>query len=46
MLLAEKSFETFSKYNTFRIISESFALNLIISMPFTTNNCLILYNAG
>ena len=35
MLLDEKSFETFRKQNTFEIISESFALNLITSTPFT-----------
>ena len=35
MLLAEKPFEVFPKQNTFGIISESFALNLIISTPFT-----------
>ena len=35
MLHAEKPFGTFPKHNTFRIISEFFALNLIISTPFT-----------
>ena len=35
MLLTEKPFEIFPKHNIVKVSSESFALNLIISVPFT-----------
>ena len=41
MLVTEKSYETFPKHNIVGVSSESFALNLIISVP---NNCLPHYN--
>ena len=34
-IVLEKSFEMFLKQNGFATISESFALNLIISLPLT-----------
>ena len=37
------SFEMFPGHNRVAAISESFALNLIISVPL--NNCLLHYNA-
>ena len=35
MFLTEKSSEIFPKHNEFATISESFALNLVISQPLT-----------
>ena len=35
MLSFAQSFEMFPKHNEYEIISESFALNLIISVPLT-----------
>ena len=35
MLVTEKSYEIFPKHNVVEVSTESFALNLIISVPFT-----------
>ena len=42
MLSTEKSFEMFPRHNGLATISESFALDLWITVP---NNCLPHYNA-
>ena len=44
MLSCDQSFEMFPKHNEYARISESFALNLIISVSLT-NNYLLHYNA-
>ena len=41
-----QSFEMFPRNNGVDTILESFALNLIISVPLTNNNCLLHCNAG
>ena len=47
ILALEKSFEMFPRHNEVATISESFPLNLIISVPLTEiTNCLLHYNAS
>ena len=45
MLFTDQSFEMFPRRNGVAIISESFALNFIVSVPLT-NNYLLHHNAS